>query len=115
MQMVAKRNGPDFELFADGFFIGKLVDCEVCFVFQSEDEELEDRICHRLQGDMSVRELLAEVRAGYEDLSEFIRLEHEAEMRADEAWVRAYENYWDPEAQADLEFHNFLHPNGYRY
>lgn len=112
VDLVARRDGSDLVLFADGFRFGRLADCEVCHVFESNDEELEGFVAHRIEGDMSVREMLAEVRAGYEAYSAFVQAEAKAEAYAEGAWLRHAERY-DPEAQADLALHDFLHPDGY--
>lgn len=39
--------------------------------------------------------------------------EARAEWLAETAYVRAQEDRWDPEAQADLDLHNAMFPNGY--
>ena len=113
VEMIAKRDGSDFDLFADGFKIGRLSDCEVCHIFQTEDEDLDGYVSHRIEGDMSLGEMLKEVRLGYEAYREFCRLEAQAEARSENAYVRMCEDRYDPEAQRDLELHDFLHPNGY--
>lgn len=107
MEMIARRQGSDFELFADGFKIGRLADCEVCHVFESDDEEIEDYIANRIEGDMSVREMLAAVRAGYEAFDRDQASLAKAEAYAESAWLRHAERF-DPEAQADLDLHDFL-------
>ena len=50
--------------------------------------------------------------AGDEPIDDDPRI-HEAEMAAENAWLRHAERP-DPEAQADLELHDFLFPDGYR-
>lgn len=107
MEMIAKRNGSDFEIFANGSKIGRLADCEVCHVFQSDDEEIEGYIVHRIEGDMSVREMLAEIRKGYEAFDRDQASIAKAEFDAENAWLRHAERY-DAEAQRDLELHDFL-------
>ncbi len=39
--------------------------------------------------------------------------EAHAEWLAENAYVRAQEDKWDPEAQADLDMHNQMFPDGY--
>lgn len=104
---VARREGSDFRLFVDGVEFGRLADCEVCHIFESDDEELDGYIADRIEGDMSVREMLAEVRAGYEAWDRDQAAIAKAELYAENAWLRHSERY-DHEAQADLELHDFL-------
>lgn len=101
----ARRNGPDFDLYANGFRFGRLADCEIAFVFQSDDEDLVQAVYDRHEPDFSFSELLAAVRSAYEAQEAYLRAEHEAEIAAEYAWVRHAERF-DPEAQADLELHN---------
>lgn len=113
MDMIAKRTEENsFEIFADGYKIGILSNCEVAHIFLSEDEEIEGYIVHRIEGDMSLREMLREIRAGYESFVADQRSLAEAEMRSENAWLIHAERF-DPEAQADLELHDSLHPHGY--
>ena len=105
--MIAKRNGSDFRLFADGFEIGRLADCEVCHIFESDDEEIEGYIAHRIEGDMSLTEMLASVRAGYEAFNRDQASLAKAEQDAENGWLRHAERY-DHEAQIDLDLHSAL-------
>jgi hypothetical protein len=99
-KFTAKRDGSDFILKADGVVFGRLADCEVTHIFVSEDEQLEQFVGHRIEGDMSVREMLAEVRKGYEAYAADLRAEHESEAWAENAWLRAAE--YSPEAYAEM-------------
>jgi hypothetical protein len=98
--LTAQRDGSDFIVKADGVAFGRLADCEFTHVFVSEDEQLCQFIAHRIAGDMSIREMLAEVRNGYEAFADAMRAEHEAEAWAEGAWLRRAE--YDPEAYAEM-------------
>lgn len=87
----ARRAGPDFLLFANGVEFGRLANCEVTFVFVSDDERTADYIAHRLEGDMSIREMLVEVRAGYEAMLADEAAEAAHDMACEGAWLRAAE------------------------
>jgi hypothetical protein len=100
-KFVARRAGSDFNLFADGVRFGRLVDCEITHVFVSDDERTADYIAHRLEGDMSIREMLAEVRAGYEAMKADDAAEAAHDMACEGAWLRAAE--YDPEALAEMD------------
>ena len=97
-KFVARRAGSDFRLFADGIEFGRLADCEVTHVFVSDDEQLAGYI--QIEGDMSIREMLAAVRAGYEACHADRAAEARHEMHCEGAWLRAAE--YDPEAQAEM-------------
>jgi hypothetical protein len=103
----ARRAGSDFELFCAPSRVpfGKLVDCELCYVFQSDDDRLDDAIAHRLEGDMSLRELLAEVRAGYVAYDAYLAAEAEAERQTELRVEQYYENRGSDEAlfQREME------------
>ena len=98
---IARRSGSDFLLFADGYQFGRLANCEVTYVFVSDDERVADYIAHRLEGDMSVRELLAEVRVGYEALLADEAAEAAHDVACEGAWLRAAEH--NPEHLAEME------------
>jgi hypothetical protein len=100
VNLTAQRDGSDFIVKADGVAFGRLADCEGTHVFVSQDEQLAGYIAHRIEGDMSVREMLAEVRKGYEAFAADLRAEHEAEAWAENAWLRAAE--YSPEAYAEM-------------
>jgi hypothetical protein len=63
--------------------------------------------------DLSWRIARAEGWGWTKDEAEEARLEAHAEWLAENAYVRYQENRPDPEAEADLALHDFLHPNGY--
>lgn len=94
MEFFAKRVGSDFTLFVrcEGYAskIGRLADCEVTHIFESDDEELVDYV--RLEGDMSIREMLVQVRLGYVALQARHTSEAKAEMYAEGAWLRQAES-----------------------
>lgn len=105
----ARKTGSDFALFVNGSNVpfGFLRDCEVCHIFESEDEELVDYIAGNIEGDMSLSEMLATVRTGYEACNADSAAIYESETFSENAWLRHSERY-DAEAQADLELHNAL-------
>ena len=98
---VAKRRTGALDLFADGFHFGSLVDCEVCHLFESSDEELVEMVNHNLEGDMSVREMLAVAKAAYLAQCANDAAIHRAESAAEGAWLRAAE--YDAEAQYEMD------------
>lgn len=106
------RESGDVLVFKNGVQFGRLANCEFCHVFESDDEELAERVSDGIEGDMSVREMLAVIRAAYERLDLDREAESAAEHYAENAWLRHAERY-DHEAQADLDLHNELHPYGY--
>ena len=64
--LIARRSGSDFNLFADGFQFGRLADCETAHIFICDDERLEQHVRWRIEPDFSIREKLTAIRAGYE-------------------------------------------------
>jgi len=88
---IARRNGSDFDLFVNNFHFGRLADCECAHVFVSDDEELNYYIGDYIYGDMSIREMLAAIRAGYEAFRAEQLAISDAEIRAENAWLRAAE------------------------
>ena len=106
------RETGDFNLFDNGFKFGRLANCECAYVFLSDDEELEGYVVDRIEGGMSVREMLAAVRVGYDAFCKFNSDVSRAEQAAENAWLHHAERY-DPEAQQDLRLHDSLHPYGY--
>ena len=117
-KMVAKRVGPDFHLFTDGMKVpfGKLVDCELCHIFESDDERLDYEVDAKLEGDMSLREMLDVVRKAYEAVQAGYAEEMEADRETDRRMDAFYEGRTDAcwaENQADLAAFNEQFPNGY--
>ena len=110
---IARRTGPDFTILADGFVIGRLVDCERVWVFVSEDSDLTDHVNGRIEADFSFSERLAAIRKGHAAYEAEYRAISDAEYKAENAWLRHAERF-DPEAQADLALHDALFPCGYR-
>lgn len=102
---IARRDGSDFLLFADGIQFGRLADCETTHVFVCEDEQLAQHVY--IEGDYSIREMLAAVRAGYEAYEAEISAEAKSEREAEAAWLHHAELY-DHEAQEDLALHDAL-------
>lgn len=110
---IARRTGPDFTILADGFVIGRMVDCERVWVFVSEDSDLADHVNSRIEADFSFSERLAAIRKGHAAYEAECRAISKAEHDAENAWLRHAERF-DPEAQADLALHDALFPGGYR-
>ena len=120
MKYTAKQVGSDFHLYQPSMDVpfGKLVDCEVCHIFQSPDQQLEYYVNEALEGDMSIREMLAVIRTEKDELD----IQQAAEAKADIETERRTEIYYEggyaddachAENQADLELHDHLHPFGY--
>jgi len=65
--LIARRSGSDFNLFADGIQFGRLANCETAYVFICDNEVLDQCVQLHWQPDFSFREMLAAVRAGWED------------------------------------------------
>lgn len=89
---------------------------EAVYQFHSDDEDMAQWVDGHVRGRsrrFTREEAFALVRAGLEGYYADLRAEHQAELAGENAYVRAQEDRWDPEAQADLELHNFLHPDGY--
>ena len=63
----ARRNGSDFDLYANGFCFGRLADCETAHVFICDDERLDQHVQFRIEPDFSIREILSAIRAGYKN------------------------------------------------
>lgn len=81
-----------------------------------EDEEMEQWVDAHIKGrsrSFTRDEAFALVRAGLESFYADLRAQHTAEIAAENGWLHAAENRFDPEAEADLALHNFLHPDGY--
>jgi hypothetical protein len=95
---IARRNGPDFDLFADGIEIGYLYECGSTYSFASSDKQLLQYVY--IEPDLTISETLARVRIGYEVYVAHIRAEAEADCLTEGAWLRAAE--YSAEAQADL-------------
>ncbi len=110
---IARRTGPDFTILADGFVIGRLVDCEVTYIFTSNDDDLGDHVNSRIEADFSFSEILAAIRDGHAAHAAECLAISKAEHNAENAWLRHAERF-DPEAQADLSLHDALFPGGYR-
>ncbi len=103
VNFIAKRRIGQLALFADGFQIGTLNDCESCWIFEGagNDEVMEQHIADALEGDMSITEMLAEVRRVYTGFAQMYADECVAEAHAEGAWLRAAE--YDAEAQHEME------------
>lgn len=103
--MFAKRVSSDFHLFVrigtTDCKIGELNDCGIVHVFSSLDDELDDMVNDKLEGDMSIRQMLVVVRATYE--AKWVRdcAEARAEAYAERAWLRAAEEC--PEHREEME------------
>lgn len=87
----ARRTNDGFSLFADGRRIGAIVNTGHRYVFETNDPVLLDWVSSRLIGKMRVRDALAAVRLAYETMEENYSMEAEAEMRSEEAALRAME------------------------
>ena len=94
---------------ADGHFkvpFGQLLDCETSWVFESDDEELQEWVNHSIEADMNVKEMLAVVRRCYEAMQAQAAAEAAAECYAENAWMRAAE--YDPEGLAHMEMEDAM-------
>lgn len=92
IDFLARREGAsDFGIYSDGVCIGHLADCEVCHVFISDDEDLAERVCDLIEGDMSLREILACVRRSFESFRADRDAETAFERDCEGAWLRAAE------------------------
>lgn len=96
----AKRKIGQYKLLADGVEFGSLEDCEVCWIFCSEDDELAEIVNDALAGDMSPSEMLPVVKRIYLSVWTGRRTEHQAELSAEGAWLRRAEH--DPEACEEM-------------
>ena len=103
LNLIARRDGTDFLLFRDGEKFGRLADCEICHVFLSDSNILDELVQARISGDMSIREMLAVVRQAVEEID--AHNEDEAEWMAQEGINPAVEWPYCHEALADLARH----------
>ena len=105
MKLRARINNKtnDIALFEDRMTVpfGYLKNCEVCHVFQSECDQLREYIAYRIEGDMSLTEMLAQVRAGYEAYYKDLASEYNLENSADMAVERAFE--YSPDLQNEVD------------
>ncbi len=99
-KFIAKRSTGKLELFADDFNFGRLSDCEVCWIFVSNDDELSEVINEAIAGDMSPLEMLPIVKAMYLQVQADRKLEAEHEAYCESAWLRKAE--YDPEAYDEM-------------
>ena len=106
--LIARRSGSDFNLFADGVQFGRLANCETAYIFICDDERLDQSVQLRWQPDFSFREMLAAVRAGYEAWVDDLRGDVEADWATERAALQALE--YCPHAQADLDPYNAVAP-----
>lgn len=107
LNMTAKKvSEGTFEILVDGVKVAKLSDCEVCWIFETDDEELSDYIDGFDCGDMSVREHLGAFRKAYEALASNMASEADFDTENDRRAVERFE--YDAEALIDLERHNAL-------
>lgn len=95
-KFIAKRSTGKLELFANDFNFGRLSDCEICWIFVSDDQELSEIVNEALSGDMSSTEMLPIVKACYLRVCADRKAECEHDMLCEGAWLRAAE--YDPEA-----------------
>lgn len=105
--MVARKvSVGKYEIRVDGCKVAYLSDCEVCWIFETDDEELDEYIAAFDRGDMSVSEHLVAFRKAYEALSARDASEAVFERKCEQDALARYE--YDPEALIDLDLHNFL-------
>jgi len=89
---------------ADGFEFGSLVDCEVCWLFQTDDDKLMSMV--DLAGDMSVIEMLAVIKEAY--------INYEADCAGEAAFEKSCEqSYWNKveynaEHQAEMAMQDMM-------
>lgn len=106
VNFIAKRSTGVLKLYADGFHFGSLKDCEVTWLFECDDEMLEAAVNDKLEGDMSVSEMLAVAKAAYLGILEYEAEVSKAEAHAEGAYLRAAE--YDPEALAEMEMEDAM-------
>ena len=106
VNFIAKRQVGELKLYADGFHFGSFKDCEVCWIFETDDEILSSAVDAKLEGDMSVMEMLAVAKEAYLGILEYDMQVSQAEANAENAWLRQAE--YDPEAQAEMEMEDAM-------
>jgi hypothetical protein len=94
----ARRNGLDFNIFADDIEIGYLYENGNIYNFATSDKQLLQYIY--IEPDLTINETLARVRLGYEVYVAHLRAEAEADHLTEKSWLRAAE--YNAEAQADM-------------
>lgn len=94
----------DYVLKVDGREFGRLSNCEVAHVFTSNDQRLMDNV--NIEGGMSIREMLAEVKRAYNALE----TNDIAEAKHEQACEKAYYNTieYDAEALAEMEMEDVM-------
>jgi hypothetical protein len=109
---VANRRA--WDLFADGFKFGRIT--ETGF-FGSDDDELVEwvRSSFRFHGNLGLTERLAGIRRCYEGLAADRKAESDAEIWAENAWLRAAEagtpDTWaDEDRERAIEFYGYGPP-----
>lgn len=96
MQFTAKKVNSDFILKVDGCEFGRLVDCESIHIFQSSDDMLTEIVNSKMEGDFSLKEMLATAKAGYLAYVTYCQAEQNAELASE----RAYYNHVEHDAEA---------------
>ena len=115
-----KTSADHFNLYAGEMKVpfGEITNCEVCWIFLTEDEYLKQEIGDKISGDMGPFEMLPIIRAAYDA----VEAGHAAEAAADLAVERRTEEFYEgqfaddacrAELQADLAAHDAMFPNGY--